>query len=141
MKIRNLSAILLGVPLLGAAPLAVPPAMTATGSAEAPSPQRKLFVFLYRPGPEWVEGRPMSEQKLRPHGSYFAALLRDGRVFAGGGFVNRDGGMAIVRAADMNEARTILERDPAISGGVFAAEVHEWSPRFHSTDPLIERPH
>lgn len=113
-------------------------AQATSPSAQAPAAGRKLFVFVYRPGPNWTQGLPMAKQNLRPHGAYFADLLRTGRVFAGGGFVGRDGGMAIVRAADLNEARAMLEADPAVSSGIFAADLHEWSPRFHSKDSLVE---
>jgi uncharacterized protein YciI len=108
--------------------------------AQSPAPSagaRPLFVILYRPGPAWMAGRPMREQNLRPHGAYYAGLLRDGRVFAGGGF-DGDGGMAIIRAADAAEARAILAADPAITSGVFVAELRQWIPRFVSPGPLVE---
>jgi uncharacterized protein len=111
------------------------PAQSEPGAA-AP---RQLFLFLYRPGPAWRAGRPMREQDLRAHGAYHAALQRDGRGFAGGGFVGEDGGMAIVRAANIEEARAILAADPAIRSGVFVADLRQWAPRFHSDAPLVER--
>ena len=126
--------------LIAAFPAPSLAAQTASQATQAPSTARKLFVFVYRPGPNWAHGLPMAKQNLRPHGVYFADLLRTGRVFAGGGFVGRDGGMAIVRAADLDEARAMLEADPAISGGIFAADLHEWSPRFHTRDALVEAP-
>jgi uncharacterized protein YciI len=113
-------------------------AVPAAAQSPAPPPgPRQLFVILYRPGPAWIAGRPMREQDLRPHGAYYAGLLRDGRVFAGGGFEG-DGGMAIIRAADAAEARAILDADPAITSGVFVAELRQWRPRFFSEAPLVE---
>lgn len=44
----------------------------------ASRPTRELFLFLFRPGPAWVAGRPMSRQDLRAHGAYHAALVRGG---------------------------------------------------------------
>jgi len=110
-------------------------AQTPVDVAAAP---RHLFLFLYRRGPTWIEGRPMRQQDLRAHAAYHAALLRDGRSFAGGGYVGEDGGLAIVRAADVAEAHAMLAADPAILNGVFAAEVRQWAPRFHGPGPLVE---
>lgn len=105
----------------------------------APAAQpRQLFLFLYRPGPNWVAGRPMREQDLRAHGAWHGQLVRDGRSVAGGGYVGMDGGLAIIRAADRAEAEALLARDPAILNGVFAGEVRQWRPRFHSDGPLVE---
>lgn len=123
--------------LLLAGAEAQPAARTAPAAATAP---RQLFLFLYRPGPAWRAGRPMREQDLRAHGAYHAQLLREGRSFAGGGYVGEDGGLAIVRAASMDEARAMLAADPAIRNGVFVAELRQWSPRFHGAAPLVEGP-
>jgi uncharacterized protein YciI len=102
----------------------------------APAP-RALFLFLFRPGPAWQAGVPMRRQNLRAHAEYHARLLREGRSFAGGGYVGVDGGLAIVRAADRAEAEAMLAADPAILNGVFVAELRQWAPRFHNDAPLL----
>jgi uncharacterized protein YciI len=118
-------------------------AATGQPPTTAPTAQsaRQLFLFVYRPGPSWRTGVPMREQDLRAHGAYHAQLVRDGRSVAGGGFVGLDGGMAIVRAADLAEAQAMLAADPAIVNGVFAADIRHWVPRFHSPAPLVEGAH
>ena len=120
-------------------PLGAAIAQPASAPASAQG-ARQLFLFLYRPGPSWRAGVPMRQQDLRAHGAYHAKLLREGRSFAGGGYVGMDGGLAIVRAADRAEAETMLAADPAIINGVFAAEIRHWAPRFHNTTPLVEAP-
>jgi uncharacterized protein YciI len=119
-------------------------ALMLTGAQTPPEPgaaaPRQLFLFLYRPGPAWRPGVPMPRQDLRAHGVYHARLVREGRGVAGGGYVGEEGGMAIVRAATLEEARAMLAADPAIQNGVFAAEIRQWQPRFHSEAPLVERP-
>lgn len=102
---------------------AAPPA----AAAQAPS---TYFLFLYRPGPAWRAGVPMNQQGLAPHGAYMQRLLREERLLAGGGFTDIDGGMAVVRAASMEEARALLAADPAITSGIFVADVRHWRPRF-----------
>ena len=102
-------------------------ASTPTAVAQAPS---TYFLFLYRPGPAWRAGVPMNQQGLAPHGAYMQQLLRDERLLAGGGFTDIDGGMAVVRAANMDEARALLAADPAITSGIFVADIRHWRPRF-----------
>jgi uncharacterized protein YciI len=129
---RRILMIALAVALV---PLGAAAAQPAAASAEAP---RQLFLFLFRPGPAWREGVPMRQQDLRAHAAYHAQLLREGRSFAGGGYVGMDGGLAIVRAADRAEAEAMLAADPAILNGVFAAEIRQWAPRFHGPGALVE---
>ncbi|WP_129792921.1 YciI family protein [Sphingosinicella sp. CPCC 101087] len=113
-------------------PAEVAPEATAATASE-------LFVVIYRPGPAWQTGRPMNEQGLLPHGRYMRGLLDAGSLFAGGGFVGSDGGMAVLRAADLEAARAMVSVDPAVTSGIFVAEVEHWRPRFQSPEPLPRR--
>lgn len=97
---------------------------------------QQLYLFQYSPGPAWRAGVPMREQGLGPHGAYMQRLMNQGRLFAGGGYVDTDGGMAIVVAPSMDEARAILTADPAIVSGIFVAELRHWRPRFRTDAPL-----
>ena len=133
MRHRRPSAFLLAA-LLAAGTLPAP-AQPPAGESPAASAV-ELFVVIYRPGPAWQAGRPMSEQGLLPHGRYYRGLLDAGRLQAGGGFVGSDGGLAILRAADLAEARAIVAADPAVTSGIFVAELEHWRPRFQSPDPL-----
>lgn len=112
-------------------------AQTQPPPAAAAAP-RQLFLFLFSPGPAWRAGVPMRQQDLRAHAEYHAALVRDDRAVAGGGYAGMDGGMAIIRAASLEEAQAMLAADPAIVNGVFTAELRQWTPRFHSDRPLVE---
>lgn len=79
----------------------------------------------------------MAEQNLGGHVAYMTKLFEEGSLFAGGALTDNNGGLAVVRAAGDEDARAILAADPAISLGVFAADVREWLPRFHSDQPLV----
>ena len=116
-------------------PALQPPAATASTQGAS-----NLFVVIYRPGPAWQQGRPMSEQGLLPHGRYYRGLFDDGRLFAGGGFTGSDGGMAILKVADMESARAIVAADPAVTSGIFVAQLEQWRPRFQVTEPLPAPP-
>ncbi len=107
------------------------------GARSAP-PAGQLFLLLYSPGPAWKAGRPAHEQDLRTHAVYHRDMVRRGRSFAAGGFTGVDGGMAIVRAVDVDEARAILAADPAVANGVFVGELRQWVPRYHGSGPLVE---
>lgn len=96
----------------------------------------EIFVVIYAPGPSWVEGRPMREQDLRDHGVYIGRLRDEGRLFAGGGWVDADGGMALFLAGDRAAAEAMLAADPAVLSGVFVATLQHWRPRFRTQGPL-----
>ena len=123
MKLAAMLA--LTVALAGAAPA------IAQTAAETP-----LYLVVYKPGPAWLPGKPMNQQKLAPHAAYIRKLTAEGKVVAGGPWVGSDGGMAIVRAASAEDARAILAADPAITGGVFTAELQTWNPLIDSGKPL-----
>jgi uncharacterized protein YciI len=95
-------------------------------AAQTASP---FYLFIYRPGPSWKPGVPMARQDMRPHGAYMARLDAEGRILAAGGFPDQ-GGMAIVRAAGLEEAQRMLAADPAIESGLFLADLKAWTPRF-----------
>lgn len=100
-----------------------------------------LFAFIYRPGPAWKPGLPMAQQDMRPHATYIAKLSAEGRVVAAGGWSGLDGGMAVLRAADEGEAARLLAADPAITSGLFLADLRRWAPRFGvDTDLVPPRP-
>lgn len=111
---------------------------SAQPQVAAPQAAQQLFVFQYARGPVWREGVPMREQGLGPHAAYIQQLQTEGRLFAGGGYASDDGGMAIVTAANIEEARALLAADPAITSGIFVAEVRHWRVRFRNEEP---RPH
>lgn len=110
----------------------------ACAQAPAPGPELRpqLFLFQYTQGPAWSPGAPMREQGLGPHAAYMQQLQNEGRLFAGGGYASDDGGMAIVVARDIEEARAILAVDPAITSGIFVAELRHWRVRFRSDTAL-----
>lgn len=133
---KALICLLLAIVAAGPARSADPAGPSNAGAPVAV--KAELYIFLFRPGPNWRDGVPMRDQDLRAHAAYHSQLVREGRGFAGGGYTEMDGGMAIVRAANRSEAEAILAADPAILNGVFTAEVRAWRPRFYSQSPLIE---
>jgi len=104
-------------------------------------PASPLFVFIYRQGPAYKTGTPMREQPaMSRHGAYMKKLFDEGHTFAAGPMTDTIGGLLILRAASAEEAAALLAADPGVSSGMFAAEVHAWSPAFRSDQPLPKTP-
>lgn len=109
-------------------------------SEQAPATQisaaRQVYIIEYRPGPAWQAGVPMNRQALGPHAAYWMRLAHEGRAIGAGPYLDVDGGMAMINAASMDEARAIVAADPAVTTGVFVGEVHAWSPRIRGAGEL-----
>lgn len=72
------------------------------------------------------------EETVGVHFSYLKSLLESGKLIMAGRTVNipmteRDMGIAILETDSEEEARVIMENDPAIKGGIMTAEFFEFS--------------
>ena len=72
------------------------------------------------------------EEAVGTHFNYLKNLLAEGKLVLAGRTVNmpmtdRDMGIAILEADSEEEARTIMENDPAVVNGVMKAELFEFS--------------
>lgn len=124
---------------LGAATTSVSGKVEPAAPAPADPPRSTkalLFAVMYRPGPAWRPGVPMSGQALREHVAYYRAAAASGRVFAGGALPAIDGGLAILVLPDLQAARAFLSADPAILNGTFVGEVNLWQPAVRTKKPL-----
>ena len=98
--------------------------------------QVPLGVFLYTLRPRRLamltDGATPEEQALAAqHWMYSQSLLTQGTLVFAGRMLNRDPStfaFAVVRAASLDAARVIADRDPAVAGGVFATEVFPFQP-------------
>ena len=97
----------------------------ATG-AETLAPMRSLYLAIYRPGPNWLPGKPTSAQPLREHGRYMLRLYREGRLRLAGSFGADPGGAAAFEAEDDAAAQAIVAADPAVTAGVMIGELRRW---------------
>lgn len=85
------------------------------------------IAVLYEPGPNWVQGLPLSQQPLRPHLDYLLAVHEQGRLIMGGPFADGSGGLVILLVKDMAEARQLVADDPAVGGGILQADIRGWN--------------
>lgn len=91
------------------------------------------FVAFHSPGPKWVEGTPYNEQpEFMTHVEYISKLHDEGKVVLSGPFMTEtgglagklaDGGMAILRAADLEEATRLGTDDPTVKSGMLKVEM------------------
>lgn len=87
------------------------------------------YAALYSPGPAWQLGKPMEEQGLRNHGLYIRSL-RDAGTLIAGGKLGETRGLAVFKTASLEDAEALLAADPAITGGIFVAELVPWTIAF-----------
>jgi len=87
----------------------------------------KYYVALYTLGRGWEKGKPAGEQEyFKEHSAHLAALRRQKKIRLGARYA--DTGMVVLRAGTEDEARTLVEDDPAIKNHLFKVAVFEFSP-------------
>ena len=95
------------------------------------------YVVIYKPGPAWAPGKPISEQPPKEHGRYMLDLYEQGVLERAGAFLDDAGGMVLLKVKDAAQAKAIADADPAVKAGVFAYEIHPW--RLVPWDKYLER--
>jgi uncharacterized protein len=86
-----------------------------------------IFLVIYRPGPSWVPGKTVHEQRLKEHGKYMLSLYEKGSMKSAGPFTDNTGGAVVLEVNGDTEARAIVAEDPAVKSGVFLPEIHPWA--------------
>ncbi len=91
-------------------------------------------VGLYARAAAWDDGKPLGEQDgIRAHLEYLTGLGARGLVTRGGPFhagdvlVDDDPvGLIVFATGDLEEARRLVERDPAVERGLMSCRVLPW---------------
>jgi hypothetical protein len=53
---------------------------TQRGRRNRSMPQQSiLYAFIYSPGPQWIPGKPVTEQPLQEHMGYMVELKKQGK--------------------------------------------------------------
>ncbi len=73
-----------------------------------------------------IAGRQADPALIRRHVAYLRMLDREGRLVMAGPFADGEGGMIVLRAADLTEARRIAADDPFVQEGVRAFTLRVW---------------
>lgn len=86
----------------------------------------KTYAVIYEVGRGWQMGKPLEEQPLAEHGEWLRYLYQQGILIEGGPYLDDSGGLALIRAEDIDAAWEIVEQDPAVINEIFVPEVHPW---------------
>ncbi len=70
--------------------------------------------------------KPFTPEIIKEHVAYLKTLDEKGIFVSGGPFIDYKGGMVIVKAANIEEARVIAENDPFIKNGYETFEIRTW---------------
>ncbi|AHG92941.1 YCII-related protein (plasmid) [Gemmatirosa kalamazoonensis] len=101
-----------------------------------------VFLYTLRPArlAMLTDGPTAEEQAMAArHWTYSQELLARGVLVFAGRTLARDASsfaFAVIRAPSADAARAVAEGDPAVAGGVFAAEVHAFQPMLMGDWPL-----
>ena len=87
----------------------------------------QTFLAILKPGPGWIEGKPVTEQSLQAHGKYLLSIYKAGSLRFAGPFGDNAGGALVLEVADEGEAQSIITQDPAIVDQIFVYEMHPWN--------------
>jgi uncharacterized protein YciI len=103
----------------------------AVAQAAAPPPPKApvndTFAATFRTGPGWDPAKaPQDQAAFAAHSQNLRALRTEGRLLLGGRYGAL--GLVVLRAASLDEARALVERDPAVKAGTFAVEVQAFYP-------------
>lgn len=95
--------------------------------AAAPIDARQGWVYLLRiargVGPSELTDE--EKAKINEHGAYLRQLTREGAIVLAGPCTDYVGpGIVVFQAADEAAAKAVMEHDPAVKAGVFAATLH-----------------
>lgn len=94
------------------------------------------YAVIISPGPAWDYSKKRDDQiGIMEHRKYMASLLGHA-MSEGGPFDDALGGLAVLNAESIAEARAIAERDPAVQRGLLKVEVHKW--RLHRAEPATQ---
>ena len=100
---------------------------SAPVASPSPNATGEVYALVFRTGPSWDKAKPPGEQAFfADHSKNLRDMRAEGRLLLGGRF--SDQGLVLVRAASVDEARALVDRDPSVKNGTFQAEVHLFRP-------------
>jgi uncharacterized protein YciI len=112
--------------------LALAACATAPGPGSSPQPAGVIAerdaddVVYYLFLATGVPGKTPPADVFTEHGAHLATLDQQGKLALAGPFLDRFGGAIVLRAANLDEARRIVEDDPMVRGGFEAYELVPW---------------
>ena len=87
--------------------------------------EKQSFVIMLRPAPNY--GVPETEDLISKHFAYLQKLLAEGTLVIAGRFTEVLLGLVMINTQDKETAESIMKADPAVTAGIFHAELYQWS--------------
>jgi uncharacterized protein len=87
---------------------------------------KSTYLVIYRPGPAWIPGKPVTEQPLKEHGKYMLSLYKNGILKFAGPFTDNAGGAVVFDAENEDAAKAVVAADPGVKSKIFLPELHPW---------------
>lgn len=107
----------------------------AIAIAGAATAEMKFYAAFMRTGPNWIAGKAPPEQPgFEAHYANLTRMLETGALVSAGPFADMTGGMAVLRAASIEEAEAHMAADGFVSAGAMTVEVVEWRPALGVVD-------
>lgn len=73
-----------------------------------------------------IDGKKTSEELIRNHISFLRKLDKEKKLVMCGPFTDKKGGMIVLKAANLEEAKKIAANDPFVREGIRRFEVRSW---------------
>jgi uncharacterized protein YciI len=124
-KFRRTTTVLFALAIvLGGAAVAQTPGEFPQG-ANIPKNMRPYFLCLLEKGEKWTPVQ-FADPAMQEHLAYIREQVEAGKFVVVGPALDegRIGGMAIINATSMEEAKKIAEADKMVQGGRLVAEIH-----------------
>lgn len=107
----------------------------ATGSSSrsvrVDNSDRNVYLVRMTPGSAWQAGRPTADQPgYDRHLDTLRRWSAQGIVVLGGPVTSDQGTLVIIRAASLEDARDLAQSDPAVTSGLFVADVDQMAAQF-----------
>ena len=108
------------------------PAFAQTQQQQPVSPESKLIQFqmaILKRGPKWTPNPGNDVPAVqKQHVEYVQSLLASNKAVIAGAIKDESDLVAvyIFRTASADEARSWIDADPAVTGGLVTAELHPW---------------
>jgi uncharacterized protein YciI len=85
-----------------------------------------FFILRYKPGPNWIKDKPVTEQDIGAHFGYMVEQAKKGTVLAAGPAMAGDEGLYVAKGSKA-DIYALMAADPGITAGIFAPEVFGWN--------------
>ncbi len=89
----------------------------------------EYVVGLLRKGPRWTPGSTPETQKIQEgHLENIRKMASGGKLVVAGPFTDNGDlrGIYVFHGVSMNEARTMVDADPAVKAGRLVVDLHPW---------------